>query len=128
MKFLRKLRELPYSAAAMATVSLFAATQAHAEANTAGDVADTVTGQLTNFGNLIVGGSLVGGVALIGHGLLRLKQASDTQGQQYKYGDGIWRIAVGAGLVALPALTNIGTNTFGFGDSSVNGGSTGVSF
>jgi hypothetical protein len=56
----------------------------------------------------------LGGVGVGGSGLMKLKQAAETQGQQVKYSDGMWRVAVGAGLIAIPAvLTTLNTTFFG---------------
>lgn len=49
-------------------------------------------------------GSFGIGSLLIAAGLLRLKQAADTQGKEVKYGDGLWRLFVGACLAAVPAV------------------------
>lgn len=49
-------------------------------------------------------GSFGIGTLLIAAGLLKLKQAADTQGQKVKYGDGLWRLFVGACLASVPAV------------------------
>lgn len=71
------------------------------------------------------------GALMIAAGLMKLKQAADTQGQQVKYGDGLWRLAVGAGLAAIPAVLGTSTNTVGldqtteFGNTNLTTGAAG---
>lgn len=48
------------------------------------------------------------GMFYVGTGILRLKAAVDSQGQQVKYGEGIWRIALGALLLSVGAIAEIG--------------------
>ncbi len=111
--FARKVFDLPLVAATTA----MAAAAIPASAQNVGEVADTVTGQLSNIGQLIGGAAFLGGVFFVATGLFKLKQAVDTQGQQVKYGDGVWRLALGAALVALPAVIGVGTGTFGLDDT-----------
>src|SRR5690625_1327657 len=95
---------------------------ARAQSKTMGDVAKQVFDQLDNVGTLIVGGAFIIGIGLIIAGLLKLKAAAETQGQQVKWGDGIWRIVVGVGLVSLLYFTGVGAATFGFDtDASLTG-------
>lgn len=97
---------------AFLTIPSIAAAQQ--DKRTAGDIADLLQGQLGNFGRLIVGGAFIIGIGLVVAGLLKLKAAAETQGQQVKWGDGIWRIVVGVGLVSLLYFTGVGAATFGF--------------
>lgn len=79
-----------------------------------GTVANNVSNTFNALGQVILGGMFLGGVAVGGAGLMKLKQAAETQGQQVKYSDGMWRVAVGAGLIAIPAvLTTLNTTFFG---------------
>lgn len=79
-----------------------------------GTVANNVSNTFNAVGQVILGGMFLGGVAVGGSGLMKLKQAAETQGQQVKYSDGMWRVAVGAGLIAIPAvLTTLNTTFFG---------------
>jgi len=79
-----------------------------------GTVATNVSNTFTAIGQVLLGGMFLGGVAVGGAGLMKLKQAAETQGQQVKYSDGMWRVAVGAGLIAIPAvLTTLNTTFFG---------------
>lgn len=76
-------------------------------------VTDNIACQSKGVGSMVQYGSYGVGALLIAAGLLKLKQAADTQGQQVKYGDGLWRLAVGAGLAAIPAVLGTSTNTVG---------------
>ncbi len=113
-KVLNKIRDAHYSAAAAITVALMSAESAVA-ANTVGDAAQKLNTQAGQIGKLMVAGSFVGGIVMLGSGLMKLKQAADTQGNQVKYSEGMWRVGVGAGLVAIPAFGGMLTETFSLG-------------
>ena len=51
-------------------------------------------------------GSGVVGLVMAGAGVLKLKAAADSQGQQVKYGEGLWRLGVGGALCAVPTVAN----------------------
>lgn len=51
------------------------------------------------------------GMFYVGTGILRLKAAVDSQGQQVKYGEGIWRIALGALLLSVGAIAQLGNQS-----------------
>jgi hypothetical protein len=117
-KFFAKLGELPYRlAAAAAVAAMTVSEQAHAQTGI-GTVANNVDQQFNSLGKVVVGGAFLGGIGLSGAGLLKLKQAADSGGQQVKYGEGLWRLGVGAGLASLPVVTNTGVGTLFNGDSS----------
>lgn len=116
---INKMREFPYFVMASMTVVVAETGEASAQ-NTVGTIANTLTNQVGSVGKLAVAGSFLGGVGFVAAGLMKLKQAADTQGQQVKYGEGLWRLAVGAGLVAVPAMTNTLTASMGLGNASVN--------
>lgn len=59
------------------------------------------------------------GSVLIAAGLLKLKQAADTQGKEVKYGDGLWRLTLGAVLASAPAV--VGTNLLVLADQNLVG-------
>ena len=101
MKIFDRIRSAPYAVLAALTLATMTS---EAQASNAGAVANTITQQIANF---------LGGVFFLVAGLLKLKQAADNQGQQVRYGEGIWRIAVGTGLIAIPALATVMTGTFG---------------
>jgi len=112
------LRTLHLKAAAAVTVAMWSA-EAMAQSggsNNMGGVAQNVTTQLGNVGKLMVAGGFVAGLVMLATGLLKLKQAADTQGNQVKYSEGMWRVAVGAGLVAIPAFAGLLTQTFSLGN------------
>jgi hypothetical protein len=113
-KTLNKIYDLPLYATTTALAAM--TTTANAQSDI-GDVAEKLTGQLSSLGTLVGGGAFLGGIFFIATGLFKLKQAADTQGQQVKYGDGVWRLALGSALVALPAVMGVGVGTF-FGDNA----------
>lgn len=88
--------------------------EAHA-ADGIGTVAARIQGQIDDIGNLIVGGSFLGGLTLSASGLMKLKQAADSQGQAVRYGEGLWRLGLGSALVAIPAVVKMGAATAGDG-------------
>lgn len=116
-----------YALGAALTVAMMDAGPALADEAAAGAGGKGLAGLAKNFGSqldsaktIIVGGSFVGGVALVAGGLMKLKAAVDSGGQQTKYGDGLWRLGLGAGLVALPSVVGISTQTVGVdGNSSL---------
>lgn len=104
-----KVLDFPYRVAAAATMAMTVAPAANATG--VGQLATNVKSQLDSVGQLFVGGAFLAGIGLSGAGLLKLKQAADTGGQQVKYGEGLWRLGVGAGLTALPAVVDTGNGT-----------------
>lgn len=117
MKLLKSIANAPYAFLAMATVAVTA--QPAKAQTTAGEMANTLQEQVGSVGKLVVIGAFLIGVILVGAGLMKLKQAADTQGQQVKYGEGLWRLVVGAGLVAVPAVTGMLASTFGLEAAAV---------
>jgi hypothetical protein len=111
---LNKVRNAPYALAAMVTVAAMTS-QAEA-ADGIGPTATKLGQQMGAVGKLLIAGAFVGGIVMLASGLMKLKQAAETQGQQVKYGEGMWRVAVGAGLIAIPAFGGMLTTTFGLGD------------
>lgn len=102
---------------------------AMADANTG--IANLYTGtwkeQLKSVSKVVTAGSFVAGIILIAGGLMKLKAAVDSQGQQVKYGDGLWRLALGSALCALPVIAGVGSGTMvgstasGLGDGLMDG-------
>lgn len=119
MKFSSKVRNAPLALAAMATTALWSL-EAHADARTLGDIADTGREQVGAIGKLIVAGCFLGGLVMFGTGLMRLVKAQQSQGQQVSYMDGLWRIGVGACLCGVPFLIGVGTQSLGLGDTGVS--------
>lgn len=113
---IKGLKDLHYKAAAMAVVAVWSAEAKAASGDNIGSVAQNVTDQLGNVGRLMVAGAFVGGLVMLASGLMKLKQAADTQGNQVKYSEGMWRVAVGAGLVAIPAFAGLLTQSLGLGE------------
>lgn len=88
---------------------------AQSTSGTVGDVAERLTTQLGNIGKLAVAGGAVIGIVMIATGLLKLKAAAESQSGGAKYVEGIWRVTVGAALLAIPAFTGILQSTFDLG-------------
>jgi hypothetical protein len=124
MKLIDKIRNpLAYGFAA-ATVTLMDAVDASA-ADKIGDIATDMKSQAVNVGILFNYGMFAAGIFFVGAGLMKLKQAADSNGQQVKYGEGAWRLAAGAGLCAIPALTGTFQASMGLdsgGDISTTSG------
>nr|WP_250807119.1 hypothetical protein [Neorhizobium tomejilense] len=118
-KILNKVRDAQYALGAAITVALISAEEAMA-AKTVGDAATALNTQAGAIGKLMIAGSFVGGIVMLGSGLMKLKQAADTQGNQVKYSEGMWRVGVGAGLVAIPAFGGMLTETFSLGSVTMS--------
>ncbi len=98
------LRDKLYGSLASAAALAIATGEAHAQGSTIGDASTKVLAQVKNVGTLTIGASFLLGIVMVAGGLLKLKQASENQGQNPPYSAGLWRLALGAGLLALPAL------------------------
>ncbi len=122
--YLKNILHTPTYVTTFVIASLATSAHSAAKSSDIGGVALTVTNQLENIGRLIGGAAFVGGVFFVATGLFKLKAAVDTQGQQTKYGEGVWRLALGAALVSLPAVIGIGTGTFGLGGFGANSAET----
>lgn len=64
------------------------------------------------------------GIFYVGTGIMRLKAAVDSQGQQVKYSEGIWRIGLGSAFLMMDFIINsmIGTVTGTNGSITNTGG------
>jgi hypothetical protein len=113
-KIFNKVRDAQYALAAAVTIAAMSTQQANA-ASTVGDAAQKLNTQAGQVGKLMVAGAFIGGIVMLASGLMKLKQAAETQGQQVKYSEGMWRVAVGAGLVAIPTFGGMLTETFSLG-------------
>lgn len=115
-----------YAQAAAVASLLLAAGRAEAQGyvsgggNGIGDVARQVNTNLSDIARLVMAAGFVGGLGLLGLGLMKLKQASDDQGRT-KYSEGLWRIGVGAALVALPTMTGTSIATLFTGGAASTG-------
>lgn len=124
--YFRRLRDLPYAMLAAAAVSV-AATEEAAAANDIGTISERILNMMSNVGKLIVAGSFVGGIVLLGTGLMKLKTAAENPNQA-KYSEGIWRVVVGAGLIAIPTFSGTLQQTiFGEEQGTITAGG-GVTF
>jgi ABC-type spermidine/putrescine transport system permease subunit II len=100
-------------------VMALSAGEALAGGTTIGQASTQIVTQVKNVGTLTVAGAFLIGVVMVAGGLMKLKQASENQGQNPPYSAGLWRLALGAGLVALPALTTMLTSSSQIGDVSI---------
>lgn len=83
-----------------------------------------IRGQAESAISLVFIGGFAVGIIFVLVGLMKLKSAADSGGQQVKYGEGMWRLGVGSALVALPLVTGVGIETiFGQG-TDVQGSQT----
>src|SRR3546814_3694166 len=90
-RFLGKVTDLPYAVLASATVAVIAAPGEASAQETISNLSTEWRSHIGELGNLVVAGGFLAGIALIAAGLMKLKQAADTQGQQVKYSEGMWR-------------------------------------
>lgn len=123
-KFVEKIRNMPLALAAAATIAI---TEAQAE-GTVGDAASNMMDDVGNVGKLAVAGGFLMGLVMVATGLIRLKAAAESQGGQVKYSEGLWRVAVGAGLVTIPAFTGMLSETLGLGAPATIQEAGGASF
>jgi anti-sigma factor RsiW len=122
-----KIRNLPYALAASATVFLMAEV-ANAQSNeNIGQKAEQLKTQFGSLGKALVAGAFFIGIILVITGLIKLKAASENPNQA-KYSDGLWRLAVGAGLIAIPAVTGILGASLGLGETKSITAAGGESF
>jgi hypothetical protein len=120
LKKIKKIRDFKYEIAAAIAVGAMVPSTAHAD-GTLGSISTGLLSQLGEVGKVVLAGGAVAGIVLMITGLIKLKQAAETQGQQVKYSEGLWRCVVGAGLIAIPALNGVIANTGGLG---ADGGAT----
>ena len=104
MKTARTLRDKIHVLLASAAALAVATGEAHANGKTIGDASQAILNQVKQVGTLTIAGAFLMGIIMLTGGLLKLKQASENQGQNPPYSAGLWRLALGAGLLALPAL------------------------
>jgi hypothetical protein len=122
---LTKIRNAPYALMAAVTIAAMSGAD-DAQAATASNIGGVASGlmdQVANVGKVTIAGAFLGGIYMLAGGLIKLKQASESQGQQTPYSAGMWRLALGGGLVALPAMASVLTNTAGL-DNVQMGAST----
>ena len=111
------------------SIKLFATNvQAQSAGNTVGELAENLTSQLGNIGRLALAGGAVLGIIMLANGLLKLKAAAETNGSSVKYSEGLWRVAIGSALLAIPAFTGMLQATFGFGEGATLTDGGGQSF
>lgn len=122
MKFIGNLKDkLLYGIPAAFMLFVLAEQDAMA-AEGIGAAAKKINENLDGIGDLIIAGSFLGGLTMSAAGLIKLKAAADSQGQQVKYGEGLWRLGLGSCLVAIPAIVKMGAATGGFEDEMAGQG------
>jgi hypothetical protein len=84
----------------------------------------TVQSSINNIPQVIAGAFYIGGAAMTGAGLLQLKAHAENPAQN-PLGKGMGRLAAGAGLLALPAMSNWVNNTLNLGSQGFSEGSLG---
>jgi len=107
MKLLNSITDYKYNLLAAATLLALSAGEASAQATDIASVATKAMTQIKSVGTLTVGAAFLVGVIMVAGGLMKLKQSSENQGQNPPYSAGLWRLGLGAGLVALPAVTGV---------------------
>jgi len=124
MQLLNSIRDYKYNVLALATVLAFTAEEAAAGPTAGKDiagVASTAFDQIKSVGELTLGASFLVGVIMVAGGLMKLKQSSENQGQNPPYSAGLWRLGLGAGLVALPAITTVMVKSGGLAGNGPSG-------
>jgi uncharacterized membrane protein len=120
MKIINAIRDKQYLL--MATVSMAVLNVVDAEAAAGTDIGDVASGlktQLNAVGTAINYGMFAAGIFFVGAGLMKMKAAADSNGQQVKYGEGAWRLVVGAGLCAIPAVAGLFQATGGISGGTI---------
>ena len=112
---------------ATAALSSFACTVINA-AESAGiaGIANNITGTFKSIGQLMIGGSYVGGIALTIAAIFKFKQHKDNP-QQVQMGVPITMLLVGVALIFLPSLIQPAGQSI-FGSNATVGGVTGSGF
>lgn len=129
MRIVKRLKGFvcaPFTLASAAVLAVVVPAKAMAQ-QTMGTIAEDLGSQFGLVGQALVIIAGVIGVVMMIAGLLKLKQAADTNGQQVKYGEGLWRLVVGVGLIAILAFTGVGAATLGLDtDASLGGLDSGI--
>lgn len=110
---------------ALASIATLASGATPALAVTSGgQIAQNISSQFSNFGNLLVNACFLVGVGTAGSGLWEMKKAGDENNQgRDSHKSGLIKIAVGGGLAAVPSITGVGIGTIfngGSGDGQPN--------
>jgi len=112
-KYIERISNLPYALLAAATVQVAATEAEAASGDSIGTIAGDLITQAGQVGKLVVAGTFIGGLVMLGTGLMKLKQAAENPNQT-KYSEGLWRCGVGAAMVAIPAFSGTLGSTFGW--------------
>ena len=100
-RIINVVRDLPYYLGVFIATSSVC-TSAYADAGLVGISTKWKT-QMKSAGDIFSMGCGIGGLVMAGAGVMKLKQAADSQ---TKYGEGLWRLGVGGALCAIPTISN----------------------
>ena len=111
-KFISYASHLTLLAATMLAVSTMPAAAVIVPAGgskgtTVGDAAEGLIGNFTGIAKLLISGAFLAGAFFVVAGIFKIKAAADTQGQQVKYSEGLWRILIGAALCLAPWVISV---------------------
>jgi hypothetical protein len=93
------------------SATLLASSAGFAQQNLSSSVT-TVQNGLTNIPSIIAGTCYIGGAAILGTGLMKLKAHSENPGQT-PLGHGLGRVCMGGALLAAPAIGTWVQNSMG---------------
>ena len=105
-KMLSHVSNLSLTAFTMLAVSSMPAAAA-TKGTTVGDAAEGLIGNFTGVAKLLISGAFLAGAFFVVAGIFKIKAAADTQGQQVKYSEGLWRILIGAALCLSPWVISV---------------------
>lgn len=103
---------------AYAVMNILGAGDAHAQANV-GNVINSLRTNISDSANLVYTASYIGGTTALMMGAFKLKAHAENPGQTPMQ-QGLARLAVGAGLVALPSAGQTIVNSLGTGGQNLN--------
>jgi hypothetical protein len=77
------------------------------QAKNAGEAATDLIDNFAGIAKLLMSGAFLAGAFFVVAGIFKIKAAADTQGQQVKYSEGLWRILIGAALCLAPWVISV---------------------
>jgi hypothetical protein len=116
-KMLSHVSNLSLTAFTMLAVSTMPAAAGPADGKNIGDAAEGFVENFAGVAKLIISGAYLAGAFFVIAGIFKIKAAADTQGQQVKYSEGLWRILIGAALCLAPWVISIAMGSI-TGDSA----------
>ena len=128
-KLYNKLIDAKYALYASATTAIMLPSVSHAQLvgdTTFTDIGGNVKTQMEGIAPVITLGAAFLGTFFVITGILKLKAAAESQGQQVKYSEGIWRIAIGSMLIGGVTIAGTGMNSLLGGETGADVGRTNV--